>query len=123
MISLSSQQILGIETGHFPFLDHIYVGYLISDVPSIFYIFIRVIPLVFSPNNVRKVVKLRGPGASFNICSTTFGSGSRPEITPQNQTHAKKIEINLTTYKPCNESTESNSHCPEKKTFVPWHVG
>jgi hypothetical protein len=38
-------------------------------------------PLVFSPNKVRNMVKLSGPGASSTIAFRVLGSGSRPGNT------------------------------------------
>ena len=48
----------------------------------------RKVPFVFSPNKVRNIVKLRGPGASPSMASSILGSGSRPKITRTNQHHA-----------------------------------
>ena len=40
----------------------------------------RHLPWSFSPNNVKKCVKLSCPGASLTICCNILGSGSRPAI-------------------------------------------
>ena len=60
----------------------------------------RDIPFVFSPNKVRNMVKLRGPGASPSMSSSILGSGSRPKITRANQNHAgfKKKQWKKVTY-------------------------
>ena len=48
------------------------------------------LPFVFSPNSVRNMVKLRGPGVSSSMFFNCFGSGSLPETTVQTTPRLKK---------------------------------
>ena len=43
------------------------------------FLYTNTLPFILSPNSVRNVVKLRGPGDSLSMASSTLASGSLPE--------------------------------------------